>query len=371
MVDLVGELRLNARLADEIDAYDLTRNEVDDPFDVLLSRIRRRSTASRGSIALNGILPLRPNSQNSAHGSPKSKRRPLTSGLNLNTMVSLLTTTTEDHRRPDTEGIAMADNGFLSSRNSGTTYIRPIGRDWKKVTYSVVGDLAIFEGCIVLGTVAEMDEVAEFVKLHPEVLAKEAEPFGAAIKGVQYRWKNKTVPYEIDGRLRDKQRVKDAISHWVEKTTFKFIERTNANRADPALADYVLFREGDGCASTVGRKGGRQDIILGSACTAGNCIHEIGHTIGLWHEQSRIDRDDFITINKDNIDPGMLHNFDQHVTDGIDLGAYDYGSIMHYPKDAFSQNGGDTIVPKQVGATIGQRVGLSAGDIAAVKQLYP
>jgi hypothetical protein len=67
----------------------------------------------------------------------------------------------------------------------------------------------------------------------------------------------------------------------------------------------------------------------------------------------------------------MLHNFDQHVVDGIDLGTYDYGSIMHYPKDAFSQNGGDTIVPKQEGVQIGQRTGLSAGDIAAVKNLYP
>ena len=265
----------------------------------------------------------------------------------------------------------MADNGFLSSANTGTTYIRPIGRDWKKVTYSIVGDLAVFEGCIVLGTVADMNEVAEYVKLHPEVLAKDAEVQGSAIKGVQYRWKNKTIPYEIDNGLPDKHRVRDAIAHWIEKTALTFVERTNANRTDPALADYVLFQEGGGCASTVGRKGGRQSIVLGSGCTTGNCIHEIGHTVGLWHEQSRIDRDDYIAINKDNIDPGMLHNFDQHVTDGIDLGAYDYGSIMHYPKDAFSRDGGDTIVPKHAGVDIGQRVGLSEGDISAVKLLYP
>jgi hypothetical protein len=231
--------------------------------------------------------------------------------------------------------------------------------------------LAVFEGCIVLGTVAEMDEVAEFVRLHPEVLAKDAEAFGSAIKGMQYRWKAKTIPYEIDNGLPDQRRVRDALSHWTEKTGFKFMERTPANRADPSLADYVVFRGGGGCASTVGRKGGRQDIILGPACTAGNCIHEIGHTVGLWHEQSRIDRDAYITINTGNIDPGMLHNFDQHVTDGIDLGAYDYGSIMHYPKDAFSRGGGDTIVPKHAGVDIGQRAGLSAGDISAVNLLYP
>ena len=28
----------------------------------------------------------------------------------------------------------------------------------------------------------------------------------------------------------------------------------------------------------------------------------------------------------------MEHNFDQHIADGDDLNAYDYGSIMHYPR---------------------------------------
>jgi hypothetical protein len=44
---------------------------------------------------------------------------------------------------------------------------------------------------------------------------------------------------------------------------------------------------------------------------------------------------------------------------------------MHYPRAAFSSNGQDTIVPTQEGAQIGQRNGLSAGDIAAVKWMYP
>jgi hypothetical protein len=67
----------------------------------------------------------------------------------------------------------------------------------------------------------------------------------------------------------------------------------------------------------------------------------------------------------------MAAQFNQHITDGDDLGAYDYGSIMHYPRWAFSKNGQDTIVPTNPNAQIGQRDGLSPGDIAAVRAMYP
>jgi len=72
----------------------------------------------------------------------------------------------------------------------------------------------------------------------------------------------------------------------------------------------------------------------------------------------------------ENVAPSLRHNFDKHVLDGTDLGEYDFESIMHYPKDAFSINGEDTIRTKN-GESIGQRNGLSPRDIAATKRLYP
>jgi hypothetical protein len=70
----------------------------------------------------------------------------------------------------------------------------------------------------------------------------------------------------------------------------------------------------------------------------------------------------------------MRHNFLQHITDGDDLGPYDYGSIMHYPPTAFSINNQATIIARQAlppGVVMGQRAALSQGDIDGVHTLYP
>lgn len=61
------------------------------------------------------------------------------------------------------------------------------------------------------------------------------------------------------------------------------------------------------CCSYVGRKGnGRQGISVGKNCDKfGIVVHEIGHTVGFWHEHTRPDRGTFVNIFKDNIKKGM------------------------------------------------------------------
>ncbi len=208
--------------------------------------------------------------------------------------------------------------------------------------------LGIFEGDIILGTADEIQAALD-------------EGRGIGITGAQYRWPNGQVPYVCEEALLP--RVDAAIKHWHERTPIRLIKRTNEK-------DYVSFQRGNGCSSRVGRVGGKQPILLGPSCGIGSAIHEIGHTLGLWHEQSRSDRDEHIEIMWEHINPAFRFNFDKHILDGDDLGAYDFASIMHYPPTAFGINNQVTIRTKG-GQPIGQRNGLSAGDVASIKLLYP
>jgi hypothetical protein len=231
-------------------------------------------------------------------------------------------------------------------RSADVTIIDPM-----KYNYQIIGEDIVIEGDIIVGTAK-----------HNQILK------GSGIPAIHStRWPNKTVLYAFNKRLSadKKETVKQAIVHWKSKTNLNFLKRTTEK-------NYIEFMPAAGttCSSSVGRVGGKQKLNLAARCNLGNTIHEIGHAIGLWHEQSRGDRDNYVLIHFDKIKPQHSHNFDKHIVDGELLSDYDYLSIMHYGPHAFSTDGSvtiETLLP----FPIGQREGLSAGDRAAANLMYP
>ncbi|MEZ4363716.1 MAG: M12 family metallopeptidase [Kofleriaceae bacterium] len=182
-----------------------------------------------------------------------------------------------------------------------------------------------------------------------------------------YRWPGGVVPYTIDPALPTPARVTDAIAHWESQTKITFVPRVNET-------DYVTFRPvATGCSALAGHVGGQQFVNLASGCNTGNIIHEIGHTLGLWHEQKRADRDKHVLIHWANIDPTKTSNFETFAAtnnDGRDVGAYDLSSIMHYGSYGFSINGQPTLTQLDGSLITTNRTAVTATDICAVQRLH-
>jgi Astacin (Peptidase family M12A) len=175
------------------------------------------------------------------------------------------------------------------------------------------------------------------------------------------RWSDSQIPYEITADflidVNARQLLATAINQWNSSCKVKLVGRSDQ-------ADYVQFRRDflGPCHSPVGRQGGRQFVsCYFTNNPVASILHEIGHAVGLHHEQQRRDRNGFVIVN-----PSVINDINYRIeSTGAIYTPYDCGSIMHYPQIP----GKLTAIPGACPGGIGSGSGLSLLDIETMNGL--
>lgn len=190
-------------------------------------------------------------------------------------------------------------------------------------------------------------------------------------------WPGGVVPYRFDDNVTSTNQslMRAAMDEWEANAGVTFVPRTTES-------NFLHIRDSTGNSSFVGMVGGGQNVNIFNWNFKYIMAHELAHALGLWHEQSRTDRNGFVQINYQNIQEGFAHNFNIASGSGA-TGPYDFESIMHYGRCAFSIGGGGqscstatqtiTVLPpnQALQNVIGQRNRLSDGDKEVMRFLYP
>lgn len=209
-------------------------------------------------------------------------------------------------------------------------------------------------------------------------------------------WPNGVVPYDFGPNVTvtNQGLMRAAMDEWESLANVRFVPWTNEN-------DYLFIRNATFNASEfIGPLGGEQRVWITSWTTHGTLVHELGHVLAYWHEQSRLDRNLFVNVSFANVcqncctgsagNPISCNSQFNFRTSGAEHGPYDFGSVMHYGSCAFSccdaqanpcPQGGScaanpatcqtiTVLPPNT-ATIGQRNGASYWDGRVMSFLYP
>ncbi|XP_057297045.1 zinc metalloproteinase nas-6-like [Hydractinia symbiolongicarpus] len=185
----------------------------------------------------------------------------------------------------------------------------------------------------------------------------------------EHKWKHGFVPYviSVDLGMQARKAIEKAIQQIERYTCIQFSPWNKEH-------DFVEFIKDEGCFSSIGRQGGRQKISIGAGCEfTTTVVHELLHALGMFHEQTRLDRNLYVKVLWWNVEEVAKKNFDTYdhgIIDALNY-HYDYKSAMHYSNKDFSKNGLDTLQSlEKPFQRLGSDRGMSKLDIKKIYKYY-
>jgi hypothetical protein len=251
----------------------------------------------------------------------------------------------------------------------------------KQITYEVRDGLAIYQDDMVLGKASDVAAGASAghpagigqLGVHPNSITIGPNFFSSrglwpVVNGVA------RVPYTITNvSTANTTNINAAIA---ESNT----QLAGVVEWEPATSSDVNFVNFDfdptnlsgACEAYVGMTGGTQTIGGSVNCTTTTILHEMGHTLGLFHEQSRADRNTYVNYMEQNIDKPNHGNFDIIGSSSVDSGLYNYASIMEYGPFSFNKDGvSPTLETIPAGMVLGTDLPqYTTGDLDGIMRLY-
>jgi hypothetical protein len=229
------------------------------------------------------------------------------------------------------------------------------------VVYQIINGRPIFQGDIILDHVQKKPSIQTVQPLAS---------FGIAYD--QYLWPKVSgvaqVPYIITQPA--PAELDDAISAFNSDLTGVIQLVPEGTQTNYVNFDFDASDTTGSCEANEGMAGGEQ-IVGGSIdCNLATLLHEMGHTVGLWHEQSRPDRNKYVDVEYQNIIPSTYPYFNVIIDNAETFGLYDYASVMQYPAFTDSRNGAPAIESIPAGIPLQNTTSFSAGDIDGIKRLY-
>jgi hypothetical protein len=243
----------------------------------------------------------------------------------------------------------------------------------QQITYEEIDGRAVYQSDMILGSLEDV-KAGRIAGRHG------ARPRSDTIAGTSGLWPivNNVVrvPYTISATSGDLTNISAAIAESNAQLN-NVVQWVPATGSDVYTVnfDFDATNMNGSCEAVVGFQNNplqpAQPIGGAGNCTVPTILHEMGHALGLYHEQSRADRNNYITYSEAYVDKPQHANFDIFQSE-VDSGLYNYASIMEYTSFLFSRFGVLPVIEtKPAGIVLSTEMPqYTTGDLDGIQRLY-